>query len=309
MLLCQSRLPSPYFRSSKHDNFIAGNVASDDQIQGDGSSPQPPVPDPKQEWPILEQWNVPWDGTTTLVGMLSWLFSFLLTGLAVSVGAAQLGIGRREVLDLDEQATFILIHQLAETIAGLGAISLVLRRYKPLPPQFFSYGFSNPFDLRRGWVLYGGLGIVAATASVVAASTLVVNLTGQPPPREEADALLQLLPIIGASPTSTASLIIVTGVLAPLLEETVFRGFLMTSLTKWVSTPVAIAVSACAFAGAHLTPGEFPQLVALGIVLGLAYAQTRTLITPMLIHSLWNSGVIILLTILRLQGYDIKELL
>lgn len=45
-------------------------------------------------------------------------------------------------------------------------------------------GFSNPFDLRRGWVLYGGLGIVAATASVVAASTLVVNLTGQPPPRE-----------------------------------------------------------------------------------------------------------------------------
>lgn len=83
----------------------------------------------------------------------------------------------------------------------------------------------------------------------------------------------------------------------------------MTSLTKWVSTPVAIAVSACAFAGAHLTPGEFPQLVALGIVLGLAYAQTRTLITPMLIHSLWNSGVIILLTILRLQGYDIKELL
>lgn len=112
VLLCQSRLPSPYFRSSKHDNFIAGNVASDDQIQGDGSSPQPPVPDPKQEWPILEQWNVPWDGTTTLVGMLSWLFSFLLTGLAVSVGAAQLGIGRREVLDLDEQATFILIHQL-----------------------------------------------------------------------------------------------------------------------------------------------------------------------------------------------------
>lgn len=31
-----------------------------------------------------------------------------------------------------------------------------------------------------------------------------------------------------------------------------------------VPTPVAIVVSACAFAGAHLTPGEFPQLAALG---------------------------------------------
>lgn len=196
-----------------------------------------------------------------------------------------------------------------QTIAGLGAVSLVLGRYKPLPPQFFSYDIRAPFDTRRGWILYGGLGLLGATASVFAVSTLVVELTGQPPPREDADALVQLLPIIGASPASTASLILVTGVLAPLLEETVFRGFLLTSLTKWFPTPVAIVVSACAFAGAHLTPGEFPQLSALGIVLGLAYAQTRTLATPMLIHSLWNSGVIILLTILRLQGYDIKELL
>jgi membrane protease YdiL (CAAX protease family) len=36
---------------------------------------------------------------------------------------------------------------------------------------------------------------------------------------------------------STASLIGVTGVLAPVLEETIFRGFLMTSLTKWYSHP------------------------------------------------------------------------
>lgn len=32
---------------------------------------------------------------------------------------------------------------------------------------------------------------------------------------------------------STAWLVGVTGVLAPLLEETLFRGFLMVSLTKW----------------------------------------------------------------------------
>lgn len=63
---------------------------------------------------------------------------------------------------------------------------------------------------------------------------------------------------------STAVLVGITGVLAPLLEETVFRGFLMVSLTKWLPTPAAAVVSAAVFALAHLTPGEFPQLFVLG---------------------------------------------
>ena len=39
-----------------------------------------------------------------------------------------------------------------------------------------------------------------------------------------------------------ASLLTVTAVLAPVLEETVFRGFLLTSLTKWMPTPAAVLV-------------------------------------------------------------------
>ncbi|KAK9119283.1 hypothetical protein Scep_017376 [Stephania cephalantha] len=83
----------------------------------------------------------------------------------------------------------------------------------------------------------------------------------------------------------------------------------MVSLTKWFPTPVAIAFSAAVFALAHLTPGEFPQLFVLGLALGVSYAQTRNLLTPITMHALWNSGVILLLTFLQLQGYDIKELL
>ena len=50
---------------------------------------------------------------------------------------------------------------------------------------------------------------------------------------QDGDALQMLLPIIAHSPLSTFSLVGVAGVCAPLLEETIFRGFLMTSLTKW----------------------------------------------------------------------------
>ncbi|GFP86194.1 hypothetical protein PHJA_000763200 [Phtheirospermum japonicum] len=133
-------------------------------------------------------------------------------------------------------------------------------------------------------------------------------LNGEPPQRET-DALVRLLPLIGSSTVSTACLVGITGVLAPILEETVFRGFLMVSLTKWLPTPLAVLISAAVFAGAHLTPGEFPQLFVLGAALGFSYAQTRNLLTPITVHAFWNSGVILLLTLLQLQGYDIKELL
>ncbi|CAD6265378.1 unnamed protein product [Miscanthus lutarioriparius] len=105
----------------------------------------------------------------------------------------------------------------------------------------------------------------------------------------------------GTSRGRTACLLGITGILAPILEETVFRGFLMVSLTMWFS--------AAMFAFAHLTPGEFPQLFVLGVVLGFSYAQTRNLLTPIAIHAVWNSGVILLLTFLHMQGYDIRELL
>ncbi|BAT74519.1 hypothetical protein VIGAN_01220500 [Vigna angularis var. angularis] len=98
---------------------------------------------------------------------------------------------------------------------------------------------------------------------------------------------------------STTCLVGITGVLAPLLEETVFRVFFMTSLTKWVPTPVAVIISATVFALAHLTPGEFPQLFVLGTALGFSYAQTHNLLTPITIHAFWNSGVILFLTFLQ----------
>lgn len=66
-----------------------------------------------------------------------------------------------------------------------------------------------------------------------------------------------------------------------------------------VPTPVAIILSAAVFALAHLTPGEFPQLFVLGSALGISYAQTRNLLTPITIHAFWNSGVILFLTFLQ----------
>ncbi|KAK7386978.1 hypothetical protein VNO78_27398 [Psophocarpus tetragonolobus] len=259
------------------------------------------------EWPILRRWVVPWEWQTVSLTSLACGLGFVLAGLTEAIALPYLGI-KPDVLSLDDKAEILLLDQGITTTVVLGIIYSVANTFKPLPEDFFKYDLREPFNLQKGWLLYAGVGLVGALIAISLTGVAVSFFNGETPQRET-DALVRLLPLIGSSNLSTACLVGITGVLAPLLEETVFRGFLMTSLTKWVPTPVAVVMSAAVFALAHLTPGEFPQLFVLGTALGFSYAQTHNLLTPITIHSFWNSGVILLLTFLQLQGYDIRELL
>lgn len=106
-----------------------------------------------------------------------------------------------------------------------------------------------------------------------------------------------------------ASLFSVTAILAPLLEETVFRGFLLTTLTKFMPTWVAVLISSFGFGAAHASARDLPQLAALGTLLGFSYVRSRNLLTPMLIHGAWNGTVLIALFTLASSGVDLQEVL
>ncbi|KAF2547641.1 hypothetical protein F2Q70_00019903 [Brassica cretica] len=266
------------------------------KLQGGGS-----------EWRILERWEVPWEWQTVSLTSLACGLSFVLTGLTEMVALPYLGIDVQK-LSLDDKAEILFLDQGLTTLAVLAVIFTVAKTFEPLPEDILRYDLKQPFNLQKGWLVWSGIGLVGAVGAI-ALTGVALSLFRTETPEREVDSLMKLLPLIGSSNISTLSLVGITGVLAPLLEETVFRGFFMVSLTKWVPTPIAIIISSAAFALAHLTPGEFPQLFMLGSVLGLSYAQTRNLITPMVIHGFWNSGVILLLTFLQVQGYDIKELL
>ena len=45
----------------------------------------------------------------------------------------------------------------------------------------------------------------------------------------------------------------------------------------------------------------FFKNVCIGVVLGFSYAKSGNLLTPMIVHGLWNSGVLLLLTFLRVS--------
>ncbi|XVE91485.1 hypothetical protein REPUB_Repub01dG0014200 [Reevesia pubescens] len=261
----------------------------------------------ESEWPILKRWEVPWEWQTVSLTSLACGLSFILTGLIEAAAIPYLGLNNLE-LSLDEKAEILFVDQSITTIVILAVLYGVANTFQPLPEDLFRYDLKEPFNLKKGWLLWAVIGLVGALIAIALTGAALSLFRGEDPQRET-DALVRLLPLIGSSSISTACLVGITGVLAPLLEETVFRGFFMTSLTKWVPTPVSVIISAAVFALAHLTPGEFPQLFVLGAALGFSYAQTRNLVTPITIHAFWNSGVILLLTFLQLQGYDIKELL
>ncbi|KAK6931225.1 hypothetical protein RJ641_003018 [Dillenia turbinata] len=238
------------------------------------------------DWPIFRRWDVPWTWQSISLTSLACGLSFVLTGLTEATAIPYLGIQIGE-LGLDEKAEFLFASQGLTTAVVLGVLYGLTNSFGPLPNDVFRYDLKEPFNLQKGWLLWAGAGLVGALLAI-ALTGAAMSFFGGETPQRETDALVRLLPLIGSSTVSTASLLAITGVLAPILEENVFRG---------VPTPVAIVISAAVFALAHLTPGEFPQFCA------------RNLMTPITIHAFWNSGVILLLTFLQLQGYDIRELI
>ena len=91
---------------------------------------------------------------------------------------------------------------------------------------------------------------------------------------------------------------VTAAIAAPVFEEIFFRGFLMTSLTKFLPVWGAVVVSGGIFALVHLSFSEVLPLMTLGIMLGFVYGRSRNLLASIVLHGLWNSGTLISLFLL-----------
>ncbi len=90
-----------------------------------------------------------------------------------------------------------------------------------------------------------------------------------------------------------------TTLLAPLFEEVIFRGILLPTLSRDFGIIWGIIVSAFIFALAHLSLGEMPPLFVLGIGLGITRISSGSLLSSVIMHSLWNGFTFLNLFLLR----------
>jgi len=84
-------------------------------------------------------------------------------------------------------------------------------------------------------------------------------------------------------------------VVAPLIEETVFRGLFQTMIRSYLGRPwLAIIITSVLFAMVHANLSHWPALFALALGLGYAYEKSGSLFRPIFMHVLFNGATIAL---------------
>lgn len=87
--------------------------------------------------------------------------------------------------------------------------------------------------------------------------------------------------------------IIAAVVIAPLAEETLFRGFVYGVLKRYTDAPFAALSSSLMFAIIHMHVGSLVPLWMLAVLLCLSYEVTGCLLVPMLLHAIFNAVSIV----------------
>lgn len=85
-------------------------------------------------------------------------------------------------------------------------------------------------------------------------------------------------------------LLVIGVVIAPIVEEFLFRGLLYRYLRRRKSVAYAVVLSAVIFAAAHFIPTLIPALFVLGIVLALVAQRYDSIYPAMMLHAL-NNGI------------------
>jgi membrane protease YdiL (CAAX protease family) len=235
-----------------------------------------------------------WPWPTLIIAGVGLLFAqglFTTLGLLVPLAAGPsfaTGTFEKPLLTFAGRALQSLVGYIPAVVLALFLLRIVT---KSTPGARFSIALR---DWRRA-VLASALTLpIVALVSVV--SGLAHQLIMGRPMDEVAHTTLQALIDNRNSPWVIA-LALCAVVMAPIVEEIVFRGFIQTGLTRaWGRPWWAIALTSIIFTAIHagVVPGESfafvaPTLLALSLAMGFAYERTGSLIVPIAIHITFNA--------------------
>ncbi len=100
-----------------------------------------------------------------------------------------------------------------------------------------------------------------------------------------------------ASAWEIGLIVLAVVVVAPIVEEILFRGIFYAGLRQRLGVGGAVAVSALFFGFLHFQLLGFIPLAAIGAILALLYESQGSLAAPMVAHAM-NNGIIVLITLL-----------
>ena len=97
----------------------------------------------------------------------------------------------------------------------------------------------------------------------------------------------------------------IVGLLAPLVEELVFRGAILRALLRWKSNPwIGIVISAVMFSAIHMNPAQMPHAFLIGLLLGWMYYRTDSIVPGVVYH--WVNNTIAYVLFVFYPDPDLK---
>lgn len=178
-------------------------------------------------------------------------------------------------------------------LALAGALALLALAVRLSRISFYEYlGLAAP---RWRYVLLGVVGFIAISLVFALAETVA----GQSKTSKEVIDLYHT----ARSTHQISALAFLAVLVAPLLEELLFRGFL---LPGWAASRLgptgAIGLSSALWALGHMQYDAFgmAHVFCLGVLLGWLRLRSGSIFTPMILHTLQNAGTLAVLTAFNL---------
>lgn len=203
----------------------------------------------------------------------------LVVLFAIEIGVAEVLVAFGLLSNVDSIGAWGIV-----TVIGNGLLFSALLAYKKLSHRelFHSARYSVASTLAVLAIpillLVPGLELVASTINTIVAKAF--------PPTPDEQAMFQ------AMVARTPAAVLFSCVLAPCLEEMLFRGIILRSFLHQYSRTAAILGSSMLFAIAHLNLYQFVTAFIGGIVLGWLYERTRSLWPSILLHAAGNAFVV-----------------
>lgn len=169
-------------------------------------------------------------------------------------------------------------------ITALLIILLLLRKDEDFPARDKA-GMGITFV----WMIAG---LFLAYLSQIIAVNIEMRLLGIKPGSENTEHLVEIA-------RRTPWFILVTSIIAPILEEIVFRKILFGALYKRFNFFIAAIISSLVFAAVH---AEFVHLLiytSMGLVFAFLYAHTKRIIVPIAAHVMMNTIVVLVNIVFR----------
>ncbi|GAB3047077.1 lysostaphin resistance A-like protein [Virgibacillus ainsalahensis] len=135
-------------------------------------------------------------------------------------------------------------------------------------------------------IVWSVLGVFMAFAAQTIAGVIEMELLGIDPGSENTQ---EIMDISRAAPI----FMIIPAIIAPVLEEIIFRKIIFGSFYKRVNFFFAALLSALIFGFIHLDPTHILIYASMGFVFAFLYVKTKRIIVPIIVHAAMNTIVVI----------------